>query len=609
MADTLIDWVDGINTVGAFSTPPVTSSEEGITPAIGTALPFPPPYQPTPTPFGHTPGAEAGDPSGAFDEEVIFGNLPTPPGPVAPPPVLLNANGFLCPGHVADMYGRIHLIPLSVDLGNVLQDTVQLVEVWNAFFTPQTLATITPAGNTGITLAQPTPPGVPPALFPETSSFIYEFTITPDGPAAILATYEFDFTVDAPVFTITGARVVTLAWCPERPIKEVLEWHTDILEVFDGDEYRIQVRQFPRQQFDYKYLITDERSAATFRNNVIGQAGRSFAVPIWTFGRPLLQDAVITDQTIFLDTTNADFRESTADKAELVILWRSEFDFEIAQVGIGGILPDRIVLERPLEQNHDALVTDVLPMQIMLAKDPIKWSMTETNVMTANTQWLSEDVADLAEIDGNLTIFDGLPVLTGFNFIDTTLEEKVARKYDLFDTESGVFQAIFGRTIPEFASKKGFETQTSADSWDLRKLLYALRGKQRSFWFPTFRNDFVLQDATITAAAANFSSEPVDYERFIAEQEPFAAIMFLLNDGTQFFRTITGVTFDATGGPSGQPTEIVSFSPPLGVTVPASDLRYISYLVRSRLGSDKIGITHARKDNLSIRVPVIGVKQ
>lgn len=611
MATTIIDWVEpggvgGVNTVGEFITPPVTSSERGITPAIGTGLPFPPPYQPTPTPFAHSPGETL---SGVFDEEVIFANLPTPPGPAAPPAVLLNANGFLCPGYETDLYGRIHLIPLNAVLGNVLAETVLLVEVWNAFFIPQTLDSITPTGNTGIVLVQPVPPGAPPAVFPETSSFIYTFTIQEDGPAAINATFTFDFTVDAPVLTITGTRVVTLAFCPERPIKEVLEWKTDVLEVFDGSEFRIRDRKLPRQQFALEYLITDERSQAVFRNNVTGQAGRSFAIPVWTFGRPLLADLSPGDQVIQVDTTNADFRDSTADDAESVILWRSEFDFEIAQVGIGGLSANQIVLERPLEQAHTVLGTEVLPIQIMLGKDPIKWAMTQNNVMRARAEWLSEAVADLAEIDANLTIFDGLPVLTGFNFIDTTVEESVARKYDLFDTKSGVFQAIFGRTVVEFASRKGFETVTAQDSFDLRKLLYALRGKQRSFWFPTFRNDFLLQNASITSGALTFSSEPVDYERFIAQQEPFASFMILLNDGTQFFRRITGVTFDETGGPSGEPTEIVSFTPSLGQTVNAADVRFISYLIRSRFGSDKITLNHARRDNLSVRVPVIGVKQ
>lgn len=604
MADSIIDWVQpsgvgGINTVAKDQTGPVGQSELGRNPQIAGGLPFEPPWQPTPGDGGVSVGTPGFSAHAAFGKEAIFDTVAIP---VAPPAVTLDGAGFICPGFEDVLYGRIHLIPKRIDLGNVLQDQAFDVEVWNAFDVSRTLDSIGAVDAEGLVVLSPTPPGAPPAVFPPLSSFIYQVTVTDEGPATIGAQFTFDFTIEAPVLSVTGTRIVTLAFCPQRPIMEALEWKTDVIESYNGDEQRIRGRNLPRQLFEMEYFETENNARSRLLNHLIGFAGKFYAVPVWHFGRPLLQDAASSATIIFVDTTNADFRDSTPKVQSLVILWRSETDFEIAQVAVGGLAAGQITLERPLENAHSAALTEVIPIQVMLARDPVEWALTPNGALTVDIKWLAEEVVDLAEIDGNLTLFNGRPVLTGFNYVDETLAEKITEKYELFDSESGTFQPLERRTVPEYATQKGFETATPADSWDLRKLIYALRGKQRSFYMPTWRSDFVATD-TIGSSDLNITVEEADHARFINGIEPFAALMVLLNDGTQLFRNITGI---APGSPG---EELVSIDVSLGQTVTVAEIRHISYLLLARLGSDRVIFRHRFKDVVSVRIPVIGVKQ
>ena len=607
MADTIIDWilpsgVGGIHGVAADQTAPVGQSERGRNPQIVGGLPHPPPWQPTPGAGGVGVGTPGFSARGAFGEEVVFDTVPTPVEP--PAPLEISTPSAIIGGFETALYDRIHLIPKNVALGNVLQDQQFDVEVWNAFAVQQTLDSIGGTGTTGITIVSPNPPGNPPADFPGYSSFIYQVQVDRDGPASIDAQFAFDFTVEAPVLSITGTRIITLAFVPQRPIVEALEWKTDVLEAYAGREYRSRTRNLPRQLFEMEYLEARPRERSRFLNHLIGHHGGFFAVPVWHFARPLLQDASVSDTTIFVDTTNADFRDSTADVQSLIILVRDSNDFEVAQIAVGGLQPGQIDLERPLEQDHGGAITDVIPLQIMLSQDPLEWDLTPNGSLSVSAKWLAEEVVDLAESDGNLTLYKGHPVLTGFNYVDETLDEKITIKYDLFDNESGAFEPIQKRTVPEYETQKGFETDTVQDAWDLRKLIYALRGKQRSFYMPTWRSDFV-PTSTIGAADLNITIQSADHQRFWVGEDPFASVAIILKDGTQFFRDIVDINPGAT-----LDEEVLSINTSLGQVVNPDDVMFISYLLLCRLGSDRITLRHRFKDGVvTVRTPVIGVRQ
>ena len=176
-------------------------------------------------------------------------------------------------------------------------------------------------------------------------------------------------------------------------------------------------------------------------------------------------------------------------------------------------------------------------------------------------------------------------------------------EYDLFDSVGGVFNTIVGRTVPETTTFLGIDVHTEAEAFTIRKILYGLKGRQKTFWLPTFRNDFTVT-TTIGSADLTITFEENDFDRFVTDApDPWSGLYIELFDGTQFFRLITGSTPPVAG------EESISINSPLGQIVTAAEIRFASLLVRCRLNQDRISIDHMRLGNIRVRVPVVGVKE
>lgn len=492
-----------------------------------------------------------------------------------------------------DWYNRIHIIPLSFALGNVLQNQTREAEVWNAYFTNHTLNDIVATGDEGISLSGG--PGAPPVVYLPLQSEIYTFTVTLDGPLSIDATYLFDFDSEDLEVTLTGQRAIVFAFEPQLPVPETLEWRTDVLESYGGAEQRVMVRQLPRQSFAYTYLLSARQEVSRALNGLYGRVGGIFAVPVWWDARHLTADAALGATVILVDTTFADFRANG-----FVVLWRSSSDYEVVEVDT--LTGSQLNLTRPTDQAHPAATTYAIPVQRCLIADPTPTSRRTNGVTTIEATWTSQEQTDLAATDGELTLYRGLPVLNDLNFIDgDEISEPIESKAVVIDNKTSHAAKSYRRRFPRIISAKGWEPETAAELWAVRKLLYALRGRQRSFWLPTFREDFVLT-ATVGPAATTLLVQPVDYERFIDTNEPLGDIAIYLNNGSVFFRELTNVE----PGPGG--TEQLSISSALGVTVNVADVTRISFLVRSRLDADTVTITHDGLSRARIYVPTVGVQ-
>lgn len=607
MADTLLDGGFGgypddwafVISESVHSTSPVGQAEDGITPDLDNALAFPPLYQGSPVSAANLVLDEVGG--------LIFSpSAVKPPGAaIGSTSALTGLSGAICPLYDSDLYGRIILQPVTLAFGNVLQQQSRNVEIWNSFQTAKTLASIAESGTIGLTLLRPPSAPSEPAVFNALQSRIYTVQADTSGPAAILATYDFDFSPDfSPTLTVTGERVIVFPYCYERPFRETLEFRTDIIESENGSEQRVSARQFPRQLFRVQYLIPNSNERQRVLNSLFGFAGNFFAIPLFHWARPLTADASISDTVIFLDHSNADFRDTTIETQHLIMLWRSPTDFEIAQIAVNGLTtPGQITTELALAQNHAASDTLVVPLQFCLPKDPLQFEETQNNVVTINAQWLSNDYANLGDVS-SLPVLDGIPIMGAKNLMGSeSLTQGFQIKYDLTDSITGDFVVDIGRTVPEPRSFLGIEVATEAEAFTVRKILYGLKGKQKTFWLPTFRDDFTITQ-NIGAGDLTITFEENDFDRFVTEgPDPWGGIYIETFDGTQYFRTITGTTPPVAG------EESISIGTSLGTVVTVPEIRMASILTRSRFNQDRLTIQHLRIGNIKLRIPVVGVKE
>jgi hypothetical protein len=296
-------------------------------------------------------------------------------------------------------------------------------------------------------------------------------------------------------------------------------------------------------------------------------------------------------------TTDADFRAGTG---ELAILWRSFLDYEVVEVQ--AVNAGSLDLARPTTKAHTAGITYVVPVRLCFMEDAPGDESSPYGPAQFRIRWKCSQSTDLSESDGNLTLYLGSPVIQDPNLSEGDLSEQFSAKLFELDSGSGVMAQVRRRDVPEVATTKTWMFEDVASSFKLRRLLYALRGRQRSFWLPTFRHDFLLA-AQIGASVTQIEVLPVEYGRFVSEQPPFNHIAVYLNNGTSFFRQVTG---HATAGNG---NELISINTALGQVVNPQDVRFICLLVRSRLASDRVEMAHRRLGATTVSVLVVGVIQ
>jgi hypothetical protein len=571
------------------------AGDEGIAQAIHAGLTHPAPYQGS-APLLANNLIDPGLPIGA--ETFTLG---------APGPSVLNFSVDICEGFAGDLYNRIHVIPAVINLGNVLTDENQDVEVWNAHFVQKTLAVVTESGTQGITLLTP---GATPFVFNPGASFKgpYSVLITTDGPATIEAQYLFDFTAEtppeSPTLRITGQRVISFPFDFERPFQERLSFLTNVLTSEAGNEQRIRARKLPRTVLKVNHLIPDdEQLRSQVLNKIYGTLGSFFAVPMFQWARDLVSDLSIGATVIPVDTVEADFRDSTAAVTHAIMLWRSPTDFEILQIAIGGLTATDITVDLPTTIAHTAGDTLVIPLEVALSADPLAWEETRNGRITLKVQWLMEDVTDLADLSSLPTNTDGVPVLDDPNFIDRRLSVELEKSVTVFDGGVGVVSPLGGRDAPQPRLVKGFNTRTRAAAWTLRLILYGLRGKQKSFWLSTHRNDFVLTTG-VGAGDVNLAVLNTDYNLFVNSIGSWRGIRIELNDGTVFHRRITA---SAPGGIPGE--EQITMDSSLGQAFAVVDVKRISLLMLVRSATDNVDLFWSSVDNLQVRLLVAGAPE
>lgn len=102
---------------------------------------------------------------------------------------------------------------------------------------------------------------------------------------------------------------------------------TDVFVAYDATEQRVRLRHVPRTLLTFKLLAAEPREAAAIESFIFGEQGDLVGVPFWPDMQSLAADAAISDTNVQVDTS---YRKFVA--GGLVLLWRSMFDYEFAEI-------------------------------------------------------------------------------------------------------------------------------------------------------------------------------------------------------------------------------------------------------------------------------------
>jgi hypothetical protein len=158
---------------------------------------------------------------------------------------------------------------------------------------------------------------------------------------------------------------------------------------------------------------------------------------------------------------------------------------------------------------------------------------------------------------------------------------------DLISVDSGD-GIVLDHKMWEVARKvksKGFNTLSRAELWKVKGLIYDTKGMWKSFYMPSYHNDFeVTKD--IQSAAFDLEVTNVGFSTYIGGVSPYNMIKLTTKTGAIIVRTIASV-FE-----NNSETETFTMTQSWGVNIPKERILKVELLELTRFNLDNIIINH-----------------
>ena len=370
-------------------------------------------------------------------------------------------------------------------------------------------------------------------------------------------------------------------------VNEVLEWRTDVLQARAGEQ-RIALRSLPREIVTFRHrcdALDMARAAELVRAGFAGD----WLVPLWHMAQQPMVDLVQGDLEIALNTSVADFR---AEGFAAIAMDGGE----AAPVEINAIQPDRLILAEPLVLQAPTMTVSagrvtVAPLRIGILAAEVEFVRRRQNDGTVSATFLLRDAPDLTP--PVIPSYLGSSVQTHPSLTRAPLSASLRRAVEYVDNGFGPVVIEPLRDVFERDETITLKTQGPAERWALRRWLWSVRGRQASFWLPTWGRELQLQ-AAMTPGSAQIRVAPV------AELTAYVGRKILLEmPGGPRFRTITAAVADGAN-------HRLTISSNLGEPVPVGTKVHFLTLVRS--DADRVEIEH-RAVASEVTLPVLEVPE
>lgn len=479
-------------------------------------------------------------------------------------------------------YNRIHIVPSKIELGNIVSEQYQTVEVWNANFYDVVLNSIAQSGTDEISISGSSPP----STWTKLSYKTYNLTISTSGSPDVNATYQFNWSdATSGYLKITGSRIVGFEFPFEAPATEILEWKTQVLTSNNGTEQRIRLRKAPRQTFSVRYPLqhNDLRKA---QNKAYGWATRRWAVPLWSEAQKLSGNISSGVTTFNVDTTKSDYRN-------IGLIYLYESNDKNLTVDTSSITTTAVNLKKPLSSAFTA--PWVMPVRIATARGSLR---RISNGFDGAIE-VDYDIIDNIDLGAGTapTQYLGYDIYTDEVLVGEELTDTYIARVDRVDYDSGVFSTYAPWTYVRPKRDFFYLVQGMSDIWTFRKWLHRRAGRMRPFWIPSFEDD--LQLTSTEPTVSDVIKVKSDYYRDFGKDRKHLAIMFKT-------KTWSFVEVSSTSDIGGGITQL-SITPSLSAVDPKT-IEKICFLGLKRLDSDRVELRWDTNRTLTCTLPILEIK-
>jgi hypothetical protein len=290
--------------------------------------------------------------------------------------------------------------------------------------------------------------------------------------------------------------------------------------------------------------------------------------------------------SLTFDTTHGDWRVG----GQLVV-WEDDLNYAVCT--IAAVAASAITLTAAIGQSFTHAV--ICPVRTALTMEGFNVARGKVHSDMSASFQVIDNIDLAASYVSTWPQYQGLDVMLDAPKMVTEVSESVVRAADYIDNGFGPIAVETIRNYAGFGQTVVFHDERP-DLWKRRLWLHSLRGKQQSFWLPTFNRDLVLQ-ATVGAASTTLSVASIGPAGTYIGRD----IMIERGNGVRYFRGIT----DAAAADGGLDTLLISAA--LGTALTPADVNMISFISLMRLDSDSVDIQHNYDLCSVISIPVIEV--
>lgn len=471
-------------------------------------------------------------------------------------------------------YEKAHLLPRLLDLGIIAASQSIDAELYNADrANPITVVGVVNNLGLGTTLS-----GLPALPFDVESQHSVTFTIEVGawGQLSVDGTLGFELSGGRVIALVaTGQRIMLIPIRPEAPLREHLMFDTKILTRVDGSEVRIANRNTPRRMFEG--TIASDRQRMEFL--LFDRQSKMCAMPAWAEPAYVATAIAAGDDTITVNTTElSGFYENG-----YVVIFKDANHFDAVQIHT---MTDTTLTFKTNILNDYATGIQVMPMLLgyFEANVPAQKALVNDQTFSIKFTVNAED-NDISSTAGWST-YSGKVLLDDPNMADEDgLSETFEDNIIVLDGTTGLMSQLSLWDKNKRNSKKGFKTDTREELWALKKLLYALKGQQVSFYIPTYSNDLTPLE-TLLNGDNSMTIERIGYTVNVRQRAPKAVIRVVLKSGTTVVRTITDSAI------IDNETEELTVNTPWPSDIQPADIERIEFLEKVRISVDDIVIVH-----------------
>lgn len=387
----------------------------------------------------------------------------------------------------------------------------------------------------------------------------------------------------AKINTVLFGELAIIPHPAETPIRESLEFFTDMLESNNGTEERLQLRSKARHKFSYDIPLQAWRTAEAF-NTETGAIRKQWAVPIWTEAQYVgtIAEAAIT---IACDTTIYDLR---AESLALLYTGCDNWQIvEIATLDAVSIVPyNELVAMRGawlIPIRLGAIVGNVSkPTNGHSGKTSLTFEIEVSDIVALTpdvpTQYLSND------------LYLEPPLLSGSS-VDRSIEQRL----DVTDFALGPVARRSPWLNSQFGTSYRSVIEGGAEMREYKKFLYRRAGKFKSFYMPTFENNLrVANVGTIVSTLVAKSDSFIDYASLRTN------IAIKLVTGEWLIRGISN--------PIQIDEERIQLTLSSALNIAVEKIAFISYLGLNRFDTDRIEITWLGNNVAESNVRILEIK-